>query len=65
MYKKQVRLFKDVIILMIIKVKKKKNRSHKCNINKPRPRPGHIYTKHKKDLIVMVVICIKQYLSNI
>ena len=34
-----------------------KNRSQRYDINLPRPRHGHKYT--------MMVICIKQHLSNI
>ena len=44
---------------------KKKNSSHKYDINRPRPRHAHEYTKCKKYLNVMLVVCIKQHLSNI
>ena len=44
---------------------KMKNRSHRYNINRPRSRYGHKYDKYKKCLSVMMVICIKQHLSNI
>ena len=40
-------------------------RSHRYDINRPRPRTGHKYTKHKMYLNIMMVICIKQHLSNI
>ena len=40
---------------------KMKNTSHIYYINTPRPRHGHKYTKYK----IMMVICIKQHLSNI
>ena len=42
-----------------------KNRSLKCNINRPRTRLGHKYSKYKKCLSVLILICIKQHLSNI
>ena len=38
-----------------------KNRSHKYDIN----RQGHKYSKNKKCLGIMMLICIKQHLSNI
>ena len=42
-----------------------KNRSHKCNINRPRTRLGHKYSKYKKCLSMLMLICITQHLSNI
>ena len=33
--------------------------------NRPRPRHGHKYTKYKICLNIMMVVCIKQHLSNI
>ena len=42
-----------------------KNRSHRYDMNKPRSRHGHKYSKNKKCLTVMMLICIKQHLSNI
>ena len=42
-----------------------KNRSHRYDINRPWSRHGHKYTTYKMSLSIMVVICIKQYLSNI
>ena len=51
---------------MIIKTRlKMKNRSQMYDINRPRPRHGHKYTKYKMYLSIMMVICIKQNLSNI
>ena len=44
---------------------KMKNISYKNDINKPRPRHGHKYTKYKMCLCIIMVICIKQHLSNI
>ena len=38
--------------------------SRKYNINRPRPRHGHKYSKYMKHLSMML-ICIKQHLSNI
>ena len=42
-----------------------KKRSHRCNINRPRPRHGHKYSKYKKCLSMMMVMCIEEHLSNI
>ena len=42
-----------------------KNRSQKYNINRPRSRHGHNYTKYKMYLSIMMVLCIKQYLSKL
>ena len=44
---------------------KMKNKSHRHNINRPRPSYGLRYSKHRKSLSMMVLICIKQHLSNI
>ena len=49
---------------MKIKVKMKK-RSHRYDINRPRSRHGHRYSKYKKCLGMMMLIFIKQCLSNI
>ena len=42
-----------------------KNRSQRYDINRARPRPGHKYTKYEMCLSKLMVICIKQHLSNI
>ena len=42
-----------------------KNRSSRYDINRPRRRHGHKYTKYKICLDIMMVIYIKQHLSNI
>ena len=39
------------------------NRSHRYDIN--RPKLGHKYTEYKMCLNIMMVISIKQHLSNI
>ena len=39
-------------------------RSHRYNINRPRSRRGHKYSKYKKCLSMMMLISIKQHLSN-
>ena len=44
---------------------KKKGASHKYDINSPRPRHGREYNKYKMCLNIMMVVCIKQQLSNI
>ena len=52
----------DVIRLIIMKMKMKmKNKSHRYDINRPKPR----YSKYKKFLNMMFLICIKQHLSKI
>ena len=42
-----------------------KNRAQRYDIKKPRPRHGHKYTQYKICVSIMMVICIKQHLSNI
>ena len=42
---------------------KMKNRSYRHDIN--RPRHGHKNSKYRKFLSMMMLICIKQHLSNI
>ena len=42
-----------------------KNRTSRYDINRTRRRHEHKYTKHKIYLDIMMVICIKQHLSNI
>ena len=56
----------EVIWLMIMKIRlKMKNRLHRYDINIPRFRHVHKYTKYKMCLSMIMVICIKQHLSNI
>ena len=56
----------EIIRWMTMKMRlKMKNISHTYDINRPRLRHGHIYTKYKMCLNIMMVICIKQHLSNI
>ena len=42
-----------------------KNRSLRYDINRSRSKDGHKYSKYKKCLSMMMLICIKQHLSNI
>ena len=44
---------------------KKKNRSHKHNANRPKFKHGHKYSKYKKCLSMIMLVCIKQHLSKI
>ena len=44
---------------------KMKNESHEYEINRPSSRREHKYSKYKKCLIMMMLICVKQHLSNI
>ena len=39
-------------------------RSHRYGINRPRSRHGHKSSVYKKCLSMMMLLCIKQYLSN-
>ena len=56
----------EIIPLIIIKMKMKmENRSHWYDIDKPRSRNKHNYSKYKNRLTMIVLICIKQHLSNI
>ena len=42
-----------------------KNTSHRYDINRPRLRHGHKGRRYKKRLSMMMLICIKQHISNI
>ena len=44
---------------------KLKNRSHRYELNRPTPRHGNKHTKYKMCLGIMMIICIKQHISNI
>ena len=56
----------EVIWLTTIKMRLQlKNRSHRYGINRPRLRNGDKYAKYKMCLSTMMVICLKQHLSNI
>ena len=41
------------------------NRSHRYDINRPMSRHGHKYSKYKKSLSKMMLMCITQHLRNI
>ena len=43
---------------------KSKGKSKRCDLIRARPRHGHKYTKYKMCLRIMMVICIKEHLSN-
>ena len=61
---KCVRVYK-IMRLIIMKMKMKmKNRSLRCDINRPRSRHWHKYSKYKKRVSVMMLICIKHHLSK-
>ena len=58
--------FNGNIWLINIKMKiKMKKRSHRYDINGPKARNGNKYIKHKKFCKMIMLICIKQLLSNI
>ena len=40
------------------------NGFHRYDINRPRTRHGQRYIKHKMCFSIIIVICIKQHLSN-
>ena len=42
-----------------------KTRSRRYDINRPRSKHGCKYSKYKKCLTLMILICIKEHLSNI
>ena len=46
-------------------MKLKMENGSRYDMNRPSPRHGHKYTKYKMCLSIMMVICIKQHLSNI
>ena len=39
-----------------------KNRSHRYDINRPRSKHKHKHSTYKKDLTMMIFICIKQHM---
>ena len=47
-----------------MKMQMKSHGSHRYDINRPWSRHGHKYSEYKKCLYVMMLICIKQHLSN-
>ena len=56
----------EIIQLIIMKMKMKmKNRSHRCDINRPWSRHEHKFSKYKECLTMIMLICIKEHLSNI
>ena len=56
----------EIMQLIIMKMKNKmKIDQGKCGINRPRCRHGHKYSKYVKRLSKMMLICIKQHISNI
>ena len=66
MHKNKCLCFNQVTWLMTMKIKLEiKNRSNRYDINRLMPRHGYKYTKYKTCLSIMMVICIKEHLSNI
>ena len=53
-------------LLYTINLNENKNekQSHRYDINRPKSRHGHRYSKQKKCLSMIMLICIKQHLSN-
>ena len=61
-----IMIYGDFIIMIIMKMKMKiKNRSHRYEINRPSSRHGCKYSKYKKCLSMMILMCTKQHLSKI
>ena len=55
----------ELIWLITMKIEAENEKKlHRYDINRPRPRHAHKYTKYKMCLGIMMVICIKQHLSN-
>ena len=55
-----------IMRLIIMKMKMKiRNESHRYDINRPKSRRGHKHSKYKTCLSMIMLICIKQHLSNI
>ena len=55
----------EIIRLIVMKMEMKmKKESHRYDINRRRSRHGHKHRKYKKYLRMMMLICIKQHLSN-
>ena len=55
----------EIMQLIIMKMKTKiKIDSRKYEMNRPRCRHGHKYSKYMKRLSIMMLVCIKQHLSN-
>ena len=56
----------EVIPVIMMKMKMKmKNKLHRYDKNKSESRQGHKYSKYKKCVSMMMLLCIKQHLSNI
>ena len=55
----------EIIQLIITNMKMKmKNISHRYDVHRSRSSKKHKYSKYKKCLTIMMLICIKQDLSN-
>ena len=56
----------EIIWVIIMKMEMKiKNKSYRYNINRPRFRHEHKYSKYRTCLIIKMLKCLKQHLSNI
>ena len=55
-------IFCAIIMKMRVEMK---GRSHRYDMDRTRPRHGYIYIKYKMCLNMMMVMCSKQYVSNI
>ena len=42
-----------------------KNRLHRYDVNRPKSWHEYKYSKYKKYLRMMIIVCIKQHLSNV
>ena len=43
---------------------KMKNKSHRYNINRPSSGHGHNYSKYRKCLVMMILICLYAYIPK-
>ena len=58
--------FHEIIRLIIMNMEMKlKYRSHRCDINRRRSVHGNKYSKYKKCLSMLMLVCVKQHLSNV
>ena len=58
--------FNESMWLITMKMRlKMRNGSHRYKINRTRRRYGHMYTKYRMCLSMMMIMCNKQHLSNI
>ena len=56
----------EIMQLIMMKMKvEMKHRSHRCNIKRSKSRHKRRYSKYKKRLNMMTILCMKLHVSNI